>query len=774
MQSNIDNYFVDHDFPDSWVELQNITDEDIDLYDFRIGGKDNADCAYRIPEHYVLRSHGFIVICCDKKNTGLHTDFRLESDSEGDLYLFDAGGYLLDKLSYPAMPTANIAYGRSLESEELWGWELTPTPGIQNDGSFSDFVLPDPVFNIVGCRLDSKITVKITMPEGDMPEDTRIYITTDGKEPTLESKSGTQHSISVSKTTVIRAKLISSSAHSRRSMTQSYIFHPRDTKLPILSIVTDKAYLYSDSEGILSSAETDGIPNYEYDWRRPINVEYLLAGRDTAIFNQYCETAVGSSSTRNYPQKPLKLYANKRFEKKKFKGNFWAEKPDVKKVKSFTIRTGGDNCDRGRINDAFAQRLFGIHVPNLDYMAYAPVIAYINGVYKGVFGLRERSNEDYVEANYGIKDVEMASHESYFHDSKEWSQNSFEQVYDLYQNDSTTYSQLAEIIDVDNFMKVMIAEIYAENWDYPENNVSMWREKTPEGKWKWILKDLDYFAYITSANFNMFKFLLGEPAPNDYEYDYVTDDIRESRKLYQKMMSFPEFQNAFIDHFAIYLGDFLKPAYALNMLEQMKKEIYNEINPTFTANDNMSKLTRFNQRVDSIKLHCRKRPAILYRQMAKFFSLGSVVAMSLRPNEDTVYMNNVRLTEGNFAGAYFSNRALNLNSGKSNVGWKMKIYTKNSSNKRVLSDSISFDSQHLSLWLKDYNKCDSVAIATYKFAEPEQDLRLEELIFEEASDNEARHSIMYYNCMGMPLRQKTKGLVITHERGAKTSRIMLK
>lgn len=67
MQSNIDNYFVDHDFPDSWVELQNITDEDIDLYDFRIGGKENADCAYRIPEHYVLRSHGFIVICCDKK-----------------------------------------------------------------------------------------------------------------------------------------------------------------------------------------------------------------------------------------------------------------------------------------------------------------------------------------------------------------------------------------------------------------------------------------------------------------------------------------------------------------------------------------------------------------------------------------------------------------------------------------------------------------------------------------------------------------------------------
>lgn len=325
MQSNIDNYFVDHDFPDSWVELQNVTEEALDLYEYRIGRTENANDAYRISEHVVLKSQEHLVVSCDKKTTGLHTDFRLESVSEGSLYLFDANGSVIDRLYYPAMLTSNIAYGRSMENDVLWGWELEPTPGTVNKGSFSDVVLPDPVFNKLGCRLENTVTVKITLPEVDLPEGTRIYITTDGKEPTLESLSGTQHSFSVSKTTVIRAKLISTSAHSRRSKTQSYVFHPRKTQIPILSIVTDNNYLYSEDEGILSSSETDGMPNYEYDWRRPINAEFLLADHDTALFNQYCETAVGSSSTRNYPQKPLKLYAKKRFEKKTFKGNFWEE-----------------------------------------------------------------------------------------------------------------------------------------------------------------------------------------------------------------------------------------------------------------------------------------------------------------------------------------------------------------------------------------------------------------------------------------------------------------
>ena len=37
MQSNIDNLMENKDFPDSWVELYNPTDADVDLYGYCIG-----------------------------------------------------------------------------------------------------------------------------------------------------------------------------------------------------------------------------------------------------------------------------------------------------------------------------------------------------------------------------------------------------------------------------------------------------------------------------------------------------------------------------------------------------------------------------------------------------------------------------------------------------------------------------------------------------------------------------------------------------------------
>ena len=52
-----------------------------------------------------------------------------------------------------------------------------------------------------------------------------------------------------------------------------------------------------------------------------------------------------------------------------------------------------------RVRDGYMQALS--KPMNLDYQAYQPVAYYLNGEYKGLMGLRERTNKDYVEANYG-------------------------------------------------------------------------------------------------------------------------------------------------------------------------------------------------------------------------------------------------------------------------------------------------------------------------------------------------------------------------------------
>ena len=77
MQSNIDCIMDDlHEFPDSWVELYNNSDESINLKDYQIGTMEGN--AWQLPNK-TIDAKGFIVVYCDKEEWSLHTDFRLDT-----------------------------------------------------------------------------------------------------------------------------------------------------------------------------------------------------------------------------------------------------------------------------------------------------------------------------------------------------------------------------------------------------------------------------------------------------------------------------------------------------------------------------------------------------------------------------------------------------------------------------------------------------------------------------------------------------------------------
>lgn len=735
MQSNIDCLFTEHDYPDSWIELYNATDNDIDLYHFYIGKDSNPSTAYRIESHVTIKANGYKVILCDKKNNGLHTDFRLESTEPGSVCILDSTGIICDKIDYPIMIAANISYSRKKELEDVWGWALYPTPNKKNQEPFCEKVLPAPIFNLKGQLLREEAHLIISLPEEDLPDDTRIYYTLDGKEPTFESNSDTIIKLDITKNLVIRAKLMSSMALSPQSTTHSYIFHPRETQLPILSIVTDNDYLYGTREGIFSSSKTEGgIANYYQNWRRPMNIEYLGSNDDDVDFNQLGEMSVGGDRTRNHTHKTMRLYANKRFGTKRYYVTFWKEKPHVTKVKSFSLRNGGQNDGMAMINDGLVQRIFGTHIPTLDYVAYQPSIAYINGVYKGLYGLRERSNQDYVEANYGLDNVEIATNDSYIPTSNERYQTSFSKLYNLYRKSTTTYQQLAELMDVNSFMQAMIAEMFTENYDFPQKNVAMWREKTATGKWHWILKDLDHFAMTsdTRIDFNMFKYLLGTAKSTDYEYTYTKQaNYKEAIKIYQKMMTFEEFKEPFIDAFTTYLGDFLKPSVTSNIYQQLKDAVDPEIEPTFEVYD--YDYEDYDYYTNRLKNHCENRASIIYGQMATYFKLGSVIPMTLQTNGCPIKINEIGLTEGDFDGAYYSKRVLRLDSGRKNKGWSMTLFQHDENNEMIVVTDTLFSTPTISILLEDYNTCDSVSFSTYTFAESDFEQKIKELAIEEST-----------------------------------------
>lgn len=668
MQSNIDCLLENYDFPDSWVELYNPASTEVSLNGWSIGVKDDVTRSYKLADA-IIPANGHIVIYCDKEANGLHTDFRVDS-GKGGVYLFDATGNKVDAVTLSKMPAPNVAYGRESDGAAAFHYEYCPTPGGKNEGGGSSSVMPEPVFSISGGLFTTPQHLELSLPDG-CPDNAEVYYTKDGTEPTLASEHGKNVSLTIAMSTAVRAKVLTTDGQcvAIPSTTQSYIFHPRVVGMPVISLTTDADYFFGNTLGMWSSEMCeDGMINYMHKWRRPLNIEYYTAD-GTCVFNQLGETAVSGSSTREQPQKSMKLYANKRFGTKTFKGEFWKTKPQVTEVKSFVIRSGGNNSLQGRINDGLAQTLFGSHIDNIDYQAYQPVIVYLNGKYFGEFNMRERNDDDNVTANYGgLEDFEIGDETSY---QEPVPGSLFEQFFNLYHSPSVTYAEMCDNMDVDNFLSALTCEMYAMNTDFPTNNVSMWcglpSVEDPElRKWHWIIKDLDRFGMnhpMYPQSFDIVNYYFN---PDELAFSGVY-----SFDLYKKMVSYPEFKEKLLKSMAVYLGDFLKPSYVSKEIDRMEAEIQPEIRHTYDIYG--GEYDDFVNGISYLRTICDKRPEYLYAQMAEFFNVGSVIPMTVVCNGSKAIVNDITLREGDFDGAYFSQMPLKLSTGNISLSWRMTI-----------------------------------------------------------------------------------------------------
>lgn len=279
----------------------------------------------------------------------------------------------------------------------------------------------------------------------------------------------------------------------------------------------------------------------------------------------------------------------------------------------------------------------------------------------------------------------------------------------MYHKDDITYKEMDEAMNIDNFMNAFIAESYSSNTDYPKNNVSIWRQigmgERTDIKWHWILKDLD-FVSRHDATWNMFKYMLGTESPDDDEY--ASSNIQKvvlSRYLYEKMISFPEFRDRFIATYATYLGDFLRPDVCLPIVDEMDKEIANEIEPTFAANKNMSKLKKYNTYLNKFRTYITERPQNVYQQMADYFSLGDVIPVQIynTENKDTIAIGKTSLRTGKFSGAWFTDFPLTLSVKSEKAKWTMTVKHANGK-----SDTYTYDKVEIQPDLKKWTSGDSV------------------------------------------------------------------
>ena len=706
MQSNVECIMDDiHEFPDSWVELYNPTDEVIYLKDYKISNKNKEGKAWKLPDKTVA-AKGYVIIFCDKEGKGLHTDFRLESGKGCTVYLF-SNKEVVDSLPYVdgkpmvKMPAPDIAFGRKTDGANEWGYQLTPTPGNANTGQICNakHILGAPVFSEPGRVGNTTVSLTLRLPEG-APDGAYITYTTNGTEPKADGQRYV-NAISITKTTVIRAKVFCDGWLSPVSTAQSYIFHPRAMTVPIFSIQTADKYLNgADSLGIF---KYNTSKENKVDWRRPINIEMFNSEGSESIFNQLGETRIQGGYSRGNKLKSMAIYANKRFDPdhKQYQYEFFPDqKPSVNKFKSFSLRDGGNDFGDLYFRDLIIQRTMGQNT-DIDWQAGHTAVLYINGEYMGMLNIRERSNDDNIYSNYnGLEDIDMIeiSHEEvnnqdmYVEELKAGDEEFYEAFKTFYSQTGHTLAEYEEYMDVSEYLNIVIMNLFYGNIDFPGNNLVLWRPNNDDKdsglpkRWRFIAKDTDFGLglYGRKPDYNTIELLYNQ----NYDSGNAWAFTEPATRLIKNMLQNQDILNLFVDKCCVFMGDFMNANGTGEIIDLIKAEAMEEFvahrNKYNSGHDNR---TDINNKFDNAKKWLtgyteqswghsttyNSRTDYFYDFIRQKWGFGTAIPVTINKEVDAtkipdeVLVNGIKLTKGVFDGKLFKGREITLE-GKTNNG----------------------------------------------------------------------------------------------------------
>ena len=678
MASNADVYLDPSFNYGCWVELYNPSDKGISLGGLYVTDDPNNLTKKRLIDNYdVLPAKGYALLNFDHHEVWKMVSYRQiddKLDCDGGIIILSDGNKILVQQEYPKA-LSRISYARTTDGGPEWSWTGNPSPGTSNQlsGGFSTAQLDAPIVDKNAQVFEGTLQVCVNIPAG-----ATLMYTTDGTAPTLTNGRVSETGLfSVKNTTCYRFRLFNDNALPSQVVTRTYIYKDRSFPFPIISVVTDDKNLNSREYGLFKEGpngrkgrgkETDC--NWNMAWDRPVSFEYINTNNECLV-SQECDFSMCGGWSRAWTPHSFKLKANKTYDLNNFfKAQFFDKKPYLKN-KTLQIRNGGNDSQTygnygGRIRDAILQQIVARSGMNIDYQEWQPVHVLINGKYYATLSMREPNNKHYAYANYGIDTDEMDQFEidpDSGYVQMEGTQDAWKKLVELSKTATRedTYAEICQLLDIDEYINIMAAELYLGGTDWPHNNVKGFRDVN-NGKFRFVLFDLDFAGQTSTPFENFFGKEKTQSEHSLYGYDYsLGKSIEGTRRsitntfvtLFKNLLKNDQFRKRFIDTYCIFGGSVMQPKYvkaiANEMKDYMKKGIYSEDNfdPSISANYVINKftLTYNNNIVDHMKKRSEMKISALTKQS---------VSIAASVDEAKIMVNGIELPYNEFEGYLFS------------------------------------------------------------------------------------------------------------------------
>ena len=675
-----------------WIEIYNPSSTNQPLRNMYVS--DGVNETRLLANHGSVPAKGFKVLWFDHHfNSGsfgsysrLQMSFKLDPEG-GTISLLNTDKSLITSVSYPpAIP--RCSWARTQDGGEEWETTSEPTPEATNTTSqFASDRLDAPSVDTDSRVFSEPFSVHVRIPSG-----ATLRYTTDGSTPTANNgETSSDGHFTIENTTILRLCLVQDGYLTSPVVTRSYIFRNHDYYLPILVVSSAPKNFFDSRVGVfvkgingVSGNGQNTACNWNMDWERPVNVNYMVPVKDkngniqySEVLNQEADLEIAGGWTRAYgsgtvdgkyweARSSFRIKTDKRYEGVNVIGYPVFPFKKHNKYRCWQVRNGG-NDTYSRTKDPVFQSIVlrsGFYV---DCQDYQPAHVFLNGDYYGMLNIRESNNKHYAYSNYGIDfddmdqfDLSNAQYNQKVGDNKAWLQLANLSSTLARTKSSDTYKQICDLLDIDEYINYMALDCYMgpSDWITNTNNVKGFRSRT-DGKFHFVLFDTD----SAFDRFDMLTAVLNTNGGGN------VDD------LFRNLMTYDPFRRQFMDAYCIVDGSVFEPT----RCEQIIKEIYNNINPALSFEGSSSSTSL----IGTIRSAYNGSRITTLRNYYGL-SYGLYANLSANIPEACLAINGQGIPTGKFAGYLFSYGALPIQltakapAGYTFAGWQLQDLTASS------------------------------------------------------------------------------------------------
>ncbi|MDE7359657.1 MAG: CotH kinase family protein, partial [Lachnospiraceae bacterium] len=460
--------------------------------------------------------------------------FRLNEAGES-LTLADSSGNTVDRVEVPPL-AADISYARQKDGQDIWHVVKNGSPGWSN-GSLAAYViptLPAPSFSAASGFYGQPFALSLSAGQGQ-----RIYYTTDGSEPTVESTlytepiliedgSGRENCYAdirgisrdgdyrpedrIDKGMVVKAVAADGTGQVSETASAVYFVGFEEKagyeNIMRMSLTVSPEDFFSEDRGIymLGNDYQVWLVNYR-NYRK--QEAYREQGRSwdygSVIWRSFMANYTHSDKTKERPVTAAlfdsegKLLgeekigvrvrggSSRNLRQKGF--NFYAREEygeDPLGLWSKMLRTSGSiDTNVTMLRDVFNQSLVADR--DIETQPGEPCAVFLNGEYWGLYNLQSRFSAGYFEEKYELSEDEVIVVKQDNRVSVGRDEDlalyqelvSYAEKADL--SEPEAYREIGWMMDIQSFIDHYCFEIYIANTDWPLNNLCCWRSRAEDG-----------------------------------------------------------------------------------------------------------------------------------------------------------------------------------------------------------------------------------------------------------------------------------------------------